>query len=181
MRRTGKAFILALAACACIGATRPPTPAPVPTLIAPVFSPIDQMSWLVGGLWVAQTDQGNIHRIETRYEWTANHAFIRFSTRFVLGSGPQDRYDGNIFYDPDSKHLMMWYIDNLGAVTHGPIELRGALWAFTFSQPDANGHPVNFRVEVNKTANDRYTWNAFQQSGASWDAFLSLNFIRQAG
>ena len=162
--------------------TPAPKPSPTPTpLPLPTPRPIEQLSWLVGGIWIAQSGQGNLQRIETRYQWSTNQAFYRFSTRFVLQSGPKDRYDGNIYYDPSANRLMIWYIDDAGVVVQGPIDVRGSNWSFTFTEPDGSGNPANYRVEVVKTSADRYTWSSYQQSGSTWNSLLSLTFVRQQG
>src|SRR6185312_8500754 len=46
--------------------------------------PIASMAWLVGGVWTADASRlgPGMQRIETRYEWSYNNAFIRFTTHF---------------------------------------------------------------------------------------------------
>jgi hypothetical protein len=59
--------------------------------------PIDRLDWLVGGAWTASGPQlgPRMQRIETRYVWSDNHTFIRFTTHFVTDSAVVHRYDGN--------------------------------------------------------------------------------------
>ena len=69
-------------------------------------NPIHSLSWLVGGVWTADATKlgPGMQRIETRYQWSDNNAYLRFTTHFVsdkgaahtlrrqlvLGSGRQD-------------------------------------------------------------------------------------------
>src|SRR5277367_1082781 len=48
--------------------------------------PIDTLSWVIGGVWTADATKlaPGMQRIETRYQWSDNHAYIRFTTHFVL-------------------------------------------------------------------------------------------------
>src|SRR5450759_4584448 len=75
--------------------------------------PISKLAWLVGGVWTADASaMGNgMQRIETRYQWSDNSAYIRFTTHFVTDKADLRTYDGNFFWNPDKETLAMWYMD----------------------------------------------------------------------
>ncbi len=47
--------------------------------------PIAALSWLVGGIWTADATKlgPGVLRIETRYQWADNNAYIRLNTHLV--------------------------------------------------------------------------------------------------
>ena len=63
---------------------------------------ISELSWLVGGVWTADASKmgDGMKRIETRYVWSDNNAFIRFTTHFVSDKGTAKTYDGNFYWEP---------------------------------------------------------------------------------
>ena len=67
--------------------------------------PIHSLEWLVGGVWTTDMSKmGNgMKSIETRYIWSDNGPFVRFTTHFVTDKGTIKRYDGNFYYDYDKK------------------------------------------------------------------------------
>ena len=48
--------------------------------------PISALAWLVGGVWMADASKlgPGMQRIETRYSWSDNKAYVRFTTHFVF-------------------------------------------------------------------------------------------------
>jgi hypothetical protein len=68
-----------------------------PAKPAVVAKPIATLSWLLGGVWTADASKlaPGMLRIETRYQWADNNAYIRFNTHFVFDKGSQHNYDGN--------------------------------------------------------------------------------------
>src|SRR5712691_2176026 len=71
--------------------------------------PIAALGWLVGGVWTAEGSKiaPGMQRIETRYQWSDNDAFIRFTTHFVMDRGTFRNYDGSFFWDPERASLAM--------------------------------------------------------------------------
>ena len=97
------------------------TPAPV------AARPIDALTWLVGGVWIADASKlgSGMQRIETRYSWSDNGSYIRFTTHFVSDKTTLNNYDGNFFWDPTRHTLAMWYMDASNNITQGPTTFTG--------------------------------------------------------
>lgn len=128
--------------------------------------PIDQLGWLVGGVWSADASGlgGGLERIDTRYEWTPNGSFIRLTTNFVTKGVATPRYAGDLFYDPSADTLMMWYMDDRNSITRGPIKVDGSKFTLSFSGPgDVVGvsGSVQYVVEILRTTADSYQWTLF--------------------
>jgi hypothetical protein len=145
--------------------------------------PIDQLSWLVGGVWSAQppVSADGPQRIETRYEWTPNGGFIRFTTKFVMANGSNAGYAGDLFFDPADKTLRIWYMDEHNTTTQGPIIVDGDKWTVTFRDSgDFIGvsGPVDYRVDVVRTTPDTYQWTLFANVAQTWKKVFALVYQR---
>jgi hypothetical protein len=145
--------------------------------------PVDALGWIVGGVWTADATKlgPGMQRIETRYQWSDNHAYIRFNTHFVFDKGTAQTYDGNLFWNPDKKSLAIWYMDHANSITEGPIEIEGNLWIITFRGPDFEGQPADLRVQITRKTNDDYNWSVAEKQGETWKDLAQLEYLRQPG
>jgi hypothetical protein len=146
-------------------------------------NPIDRMEWLVGGVWTTVGTQLGPHmkRIETRYQWSDNHSYIRFTSHFVTDSADRHQYDGNFFWDPAKSTLAMWYMDADHNVVQGPMTIDGDAWVMSFHELGQDGNDVSYRVDIHRRSNDLYHWSLKQQTGDSWKELLALDYQRSAG
>jgi len=144
--------------------------------------PIDRLAWLVGGVWTASGPQLGAHmqRVETRYAWSDNHAFIRFTTHFVTDSADVHRYDGNLFWDRTQATLAVWYMNAEHEVVEGPVTVNEDGWEMAFRAQDASGQDAPFRVEVLRKTNDLYRWTLKENVGGAWKELLALDYARKA-
>ncbi len=144
--------------------------------------PIAGLSWLVGGVWTADASKmGNgMQRIETRYQWSDNDAYIRFTTHFVLDTKTVKRYDGNFYWDVEKKELAMWYMASDGSVMQGPMRWDGTVLSITFRAEDFEGKMAEMKVDVTRKTNDKYVWALSEKDGAGRKALASLEYVRMA-
>lgn len=151
---------------------------------APV-RPIDSLGWLVGGVWSADASAlgGSVTRIDTRYEWTPNRSFIRFTTDFVSGSGVNPHYAGDLFYDPTGQSLMIWYMDETNAITSGHMSVDGKSWTISF-QGDGNvvgvAGRVDYTVDILRTSDNSYTWTLIADVDQSKKEVFALTYQRRS-
>jgi hypothetical protein len=176
MRKT-----LTLVALLILGSTTIWCQETLKTPIAP--KPIGVLEWLVGGLWTADTSKlgPGMLRIETRYQWSDNASFIRFTTHFVTDKGTLRNYDGNFFWNADQSSLAMWYMDSHNSITQGPMTFEGDTLQMTFRASGFDGKPGDFRVTVSRKTNDRYIWLLEQKQPDGWKQQLTLEYVRTAG
>jgi hypothetical protein len=146
-------------------------------------NPIRSLSWLVGGVWTADaTNLGpGMRRIETRYQWSDNNAYLRFTTHFVSDKGAAHTYDGNLFWDPAGKTLAMWYMDAQNSVTQGPMQVDGDNWQISFRAPDFDGKMADLRVNVVRKSSDKYRWSLLEKQGEQWKELATLDYLRVPG
>jgi hypothetical protein len=156
-------------------------PAPAKT-VAPA-KPMSPLSWLIGGVWTADASRigPGMLRVETRYQWADNNAFIRFNTHFVSDKGADHTYDGQCFWDPNRKGFYMWYMDSQNSIVEGSVTVQGDVTTFTFRAPDFDGKMADLRALVTRKNNDDYNWTLQEMQGASWKDLATLEYLRVAG
>jgi len=143
--------------------------------------PVAAMEWVVGGVWVADTSKlgGGMQRIETRYQWSDNGAYIRFNTHFISDKGTMKNYDGNFYWEPAEKTLRVWYTDAGSAITQGPVMVGADQWQISFRGEDFEGKQAEMRVDVDVKSKDLYHWTLNEKSGGSWKKLLELDYVRK--
>lgn len=144
--------------------------------------PISVLAWLVGGVWTADASKlGNgMQRIETRYRWSDNGSYIRFTTHFVTDKAEIKTYDGNLFWSPSTKSLALWYMDASNGITEGPVTFDGDRMQVFFRGPDFEGVVADLRVDVLRRTNDAYHWSVSEKSGEQWKELGSFDYIRKS-
>jgi hypothetical protein len=150
---------------------------------AETTKPVTALAWLVGGVWTADASKlgGGMQRIETRYQWSDNDAYIRFNTHFVTEKQTLRNYDGSFFWDPERSTLAMWYMDARNEITQGPVKLEGDNLSMEFRATDFEGKPADFRVQVMRKTNDDYGWLLEKKQAKGWKQVLALEYLRTAG
>jgi len=158
-----------------------PAQTPPPAAAAPA-KPVDPLAWLVGGVWKADASQlgPGMKRIETRYEWSDNGAYLHFTTHFIFDKGTLKNYDGSFFWEPDSKSLAMWYVDRAGNITKGPVQWSGDRIRINWHGPDFDGNPADLQVDVTRKTNDLYHWAASEKVNGEWKEMAALDYTRDA-
>lgn len=146
----------------------------------PAPKPISALCWLTGGVWTADASKlgPGMQRIETRYAWSENGAYLHFTTHFVFEKGTLNNYDGNLYWDPDKNSLAIWYTDPKGAITQGPMEWSDGVLHITFHGPDFEGKPADLKVEVTRKSDDHYHWAVSEKGASNWKELASLEYIR---
>jgi hypothetical protein len=145
--------------------------------------PISALAWLVGGTWTADASKlgPGMQRIETRYQWSDNSAYIRFNTHFVSEKGTTNTYDGQFFWKPAQKSLAMWYMDAQNGITEGPVEINGDVTKVSFRGPDFEGKVADLQVFVTRKTDDEYRWSVEEKQENTWRELVALKYVRTRG
>lgn len=149
---------------------------------AQTSKPMDPLAWLVGGAWTTDASKldPSMVRIETRYNWSDNNAFIRFTTHFVMKEGTLKNYDGQFFWNPASSSLQMWYMDARNSLTEGTIAVEGDTTRFDFHGTNFEGKPADLRVLLIRKSNDLYVWQLDEKTSEGWKQMARLEYARSA-
>ena len=176
------AMLLALAAPSRPALADKPAPAATPAPATPAPRPMADLAWLVDGVWVADATKlgPGMLRIETRYRWSDNGAFIRFNTHFVTEKTALKTYDGNFWWDPATKGFAMWYVNAGNEITSGPVTRAGDDFTLDFHGPDMAGKPADLRVLMRRVNPDLYHWSLAEKVGETWKPLLALDYARKA-
>jgi hypothetical protein len=174
-------WILVCVACFTVAAAGMHAQSVEPKTEAP--RPISSLGWLVGGVWTADASKlgPGMQRIETRYQWSDNSAFIRFTTHFISDKGTARTYDGNFFWDPAQSILAMWYMDRANEIIQGPVTVDGDSMKMTFRATDFDGKPADFQVQVLRKTGDRYQWALAEKQTDGWKQLAALEYVRVPG
>jgi len=145
--------------------------------------PISALAWLVGGVWTADATKlgPGMQRIETRYQWSDNNAFIRFTTHFVSDKGTAHRYDGNFFWNPEQSSLAMWYMSHANEITQGPVVMDGDTMKISFRAEDFEGKVADMLVSVVRKTSDRYQWVLEEKQASGMKQLAALEYVRMEG
>jgi hypothetical protein len=146
--------------------------------------PIAALAWLVGGVWTADASKmgSGMKQIETRYHWSDNNAYLRFTTHFVTDKATLKNYDGSFFWNPEQSTLSMWYMDARNSITQGPVTAGGTTLVMTFRSTDFEGKPADLRVTLMRKDGDNYTWLLEEtMPGAQWKPLATLDYRRLVG
>lgn len=83
----------------------------------PSYPALDQLAFLVGGLWVSRFTLGDTDTIRSEaFEWNLDRRFIRSTAKLVGISGPlENRTDGLFGVEPESGLLLCWAFTAAGA------------------------------------------------------------------
>jgi len=143
---------------------------------------VEPLAWLVGGVWTTDASKlaPNMVRIETRYAWSDNGAFVRFTTHFAMKEGTLKNYDGQFFWNPATKSLRMWYMDAHNEITEGTVTVDGDQFEFDFAGENFEGKPAELRVLLWRKSNESYTWLLQEKSAEGWKELGKLNYDRSA-
>jgi len=145
--------------------------------------PVDAIAWLVGGVWTADMSAmgHGMQRVETRYQWSDNNAYVRFTTHFVFDKGTARTYDGNLFWNPDQKSLAMWYMNAENEIIEGPMKIEGDNWTMTFRGTDPEGKMADLSAEVTRKSPDLYHWLVREKQADGWKEIMALDYHRVTG
>src|SRR3954468_4689249 len=149
---------------------------------APAANPLDAITWLKGGAWVAELkdkDGAVATRIESRVRGSENGRLIKFTTTFISHNKPDLHYEGVYLYNPQAKQIEFYYTDPEGNFTRGHAVLADGKLKQDFDIIHMNGQAEALRSYVVRDGENAYNWNVMSNKGGEWKELLHLRYVRE--
>jgi len=169
--------VLALAAVCLAGLAIPLSSETQP----PAANPLDQLSWMIGGKWTADGENGGKpFHVEVKFGWADNHRGLKFTTWFLINGQLTPVYDGIYAWHPARKKFTFFYTDRDGALTEGDATWANDQLNQEFQIVEADGKAHTFRSTIARTGPDNYDWNVqHQNQDGRWVPMFALKYKRQ--
>ncbi len=142
-------------------------------------SPLDPVSWLVGGTWVTdiKSPQGSVTHVDNKIEWAPNHQAIEFFTNF----NGQPHYNGFYAYNAATKTIGFYYTSSTGDLTIGTAvpDPDGKTLRQDFDLTDAEGKVTHIRSTVVRDGDNAYWFTVFLQKNGEWSPEFKIHYERK--
>jgi hypothetical protein len=145
-------------------------------------NPLDPLSWLVGGKWVAEGDKGpdgKPFHVESVMTWGDNGRIMQFTTRFREEGKLVPVYSGMYAWNPARQRFVFLYTDNHGSLTEGEARMQGDRLEQEFEIVGADGAAHSFRSTIVRRGPDDYDWNVLGLKEGKWSELLALKYKRR--
>jgi len=175
MRQLGTtlAFLLALNLLGDLTATQPRQAGPWT---------LDDLAWLVGGTWVAETKTaaGAAAITEVVYRWASARKAITYSVvRRDQATGATDTsLEGLCAWHPEQRRVVLWEVDSQGNLTDGMFGEGGHLDEVIHAA-DGTRRPV--RSVIARNGDHRFLFTASIERGGKWVTVFEADYSRKSG
>jgi len=147
---------------------------------APKASPLEPVTWLVGGTWVSDVkdpQDGSVTHVENKIDWAPNHQAIEFYTRF----NGEPHYNGFYAYNAASKKISFYYTSSNGQLTIGTATPdpggKTIQQEFDITQPD--GKVGHVRSTIVRDGDNAYWFTVFLQKNGEWSPEFKIRYERK--
>jgi hypothetical protein len=150
---------------------------------APGASPIDQLSWIVGGTWTTQetASDGSPLLVKMNCRWSNNRKAILYVVSFVSKGKEFPQYDGMFVWHPGKGKLVLWQVNPKGEVAEGELTVNGKEMdqSVHVFHPDGKEHFL--KAHYKRLNDDSFRFKAFFRTSEStpWLDALDVVYSRQ--
>ena len=154
---------------------------PLPAAAPAEHSPLAELSWLVGGTWVAEvrSSDGPPMRVEFKCDWSEHGQALKYVIHFKTADETIPQYEGMYFWHPAKKKLAMVQVDRNGNVTESIATTDGGNLTQENEATTADGTTRPQRVTATRNGDDAFTFKAMVKRGDEWVEGLALVYRRQ--
>jgi hypothetical protein len=147
----------------------------------PEHHPLAELSWLVGGVWVAAANSpdGKPLRVEFKCDWAEHGMALKYVIHFKTGDQTIPQYDGIYYWHPAKKHIAMVQIDRNGNVTESVATTDGGNVTQENEATSSDGTSRPQRVTVTRKGDDTFDFKAMVKRDGEWVEGLSLTYKRE--
>jgi hypothetical protein len=148
-------------------------------------SPIEQLSWLVGGTWTAEepSSEGPPLRVQLTCRWSSTRNAILFEVSFSSAGRETPQYDGMYLWHPGKRRFVLWQVNRRGEVAEGELTISGKEMdqEVRVVHPDGSLHFLQahfMRMDDNAF---RFQAHFRLAENAPWQDALDIVYRRQPG
>jgi hypothetical protein len=143
-------------------------------------SPLQPLSWLVGGTWVAELNpaKGDPLTVRMTVEWTAHKQTIKYTIVFKTKDAEFTQYEGTYFWHPGAKEIRLVQVDRTGQVTEGVTTIADGKWTAKNTLTRLDGTTQEQRSELKRDSDDAFHFRAMIPKGDEWVEGLNIIYNR---
>jgi hypothetical protein len=143
-------------------------------------SPLDPVSWLVGGEWVSELNppKGDPITVRMTVEWTAHKQALKYTIYFKTKDAEFPQYDGLYYWHPGAKEIRLLQTDRGGGLTEAVITVADGKWSQKNVHTAKDGKKSDQRAEMTREGNDAFHFRAFVPKGDEWIEALNVKYKR---
>jgi hypothetical protein len=152
-----------------------------PAAAPPEHHPLAELSWLVGGVWVAETHtpDGKPLRVEFKCDWAEHGMALKYVIHFKTGDETVPQYEGMYYWHPAKKRLAMVQVDRYGNVTESTATTDGGNVTQENQATGSDGVTRPQRATVTRNGDDAFDFKAMVKRGDEWVEGLALTYRRE--
>lgn len=143
---------------------------------------LDDLAWLVGGTWVAETKTaaGAPATTEVVYRWASGRKAIAYSLvrRDRVTGAIDTSLEGLCAWHPEQRRVVLWEIDSQGSVTEGVFGEGGHLNEIIHA---AGGTSLPVRSVIARRGDHRFLFTASVERGGAWVTVFEADYSRKSG
>jgi hypothetical protein len=152
-----------------------------PAAAPPEHHPLVELSWLVGGVWVAQVQSpdGKPVRVEFKCDWAEHGMALKYVIHLNKGDETTPQYEGIYYWHPAKKHIAMVQIDRNGNVTESVATTDGGNVTQENEATSSDGTTRPQRVTVTRKGDDAFDFKAMVKRDGEWVEGVSFIYKRE--
>jgi hypothetical protein len=142
--------------------------------------PLQPISWLVGGTWVAELSppKGDPLTVRMTVEWASHKQAIKYAIVFKTKDMEFTQYEGTYFWYPGAKEIRFLQIDRGGQVTEGVMTIADGKWTGKNTLTRLDGTKQEQRTELTRDGDDAFHFRALVPKGDEWVEGLKITYKR---
>lgn len=139
-------------------------------------NPLDEIAWLVGGTWVAEskTPEASPVTTEAAFDWASHKKAILYSIVRKYENKTVPTLEGVCAWHPGKKQLVLLEVDNEGNLTESIVTVYGTKVSYEELIYQASGTTQPVRAQTTREGEDAFIFSASVPQEGEWrDVFLA--------
>jgi len=146
-------------------------------------NPIQQIAWMVGGVWLAEekTDGCTPTTMKLSFYWGKTKNSILYNLSVGSGANWEWQYDGMFVWRPDEKKIKLLQVDDKGEVAEGQLLVNSDEIEQTVRSVHPNGGAHFLKTHYTRVGADSFRIKAYTRSSEAeeWKPALDLLYRRR--